>query len=242
MVLNLKIRFTWIINVFLVFLLLISVIGSVSGIYSQIQVIPATPILALTICFILFGILFNFFPKLFSSTINFIKARRKTIFIIFAIGTLCWQALLVIGLSGNTAWDPSIVTTLAAHRSINTWYPDYFSYYPNNFCLLFLERIINSSLHLIGINSYPIFIVTLTVISYLLIDLSIFILFLALKKLFNFRVAIISGIFTWFLIGISPIGVIPYSDIPGFLISSLFLLVYSCKAVSYTHLTLPTKA
>lgn len=229
MVLNLKIRFTWIINVFLVFLLLISVIGSVSGIYSQIQVIPATPILALTICFILFGILFNFFPKLFSSTINFIKARRKPIFIILAIGTLCWQALLVIGLSGNTAWDPSIVTTLAAHRSINTWYPDYFSYYPNNFFLLFLERIINSSLHLIGINSYPIFIVTLTVISYLLIDLSIFILFLALKELFNFRVAIISGMFTWFLIGISPIGVIPYSDIPGFLISSLFLLVYSCK-------------
>lgn len=212
-------------------LLLISVIGSISGIYSQIQAIPAVPILTLTIFFVLFGIVMSFFQKLFPRFINFTRARRKPIFIILAIGTLCWQALLVIGLSGNTAWDPSIVTTLAAHRSINTWYPDYFSYNPNNFFLLFLERIINNILHLIGITSYSSFILTLAVISYLLIDLSILILFFALKKLFNHRVAMISGILTWILIGVSPIGVIPYSDIPSFLISSLFLLVYSYKEV-----------
>ena len=81
MILNLKIRFTWIINIFLMLLLLISVIGSISGIYGQIQAIPAVPILTLTICFVLFGIVMSFFPKLFSRFINFIKTRRKTIFI-----------------------------------------------------------------------------------------------------------------------------------------------------------------
>lgn len=225
---NLRIKFTWIINILLVFLLLISVIGSISSIYNQIQVIPAVLILALTICFIVFGIIFSFFPKLLLSITNFIKNRRKSIFIVLVIGTLCWQVLLVMGLSGNTGWDPSMLTAVAAHRSI-AWYPDYFSNYPNNFFLLLLERIINNLLRLVGINSYSLFIVILSLISYLLIDLSIFILFLSLKKLFNLRVAIISGVLTWGLIGISPIVVIPYSDIPGFLISSLFLFVYACK-------------
>ena len=120
---NLRIKFTWIINILLVFLLLISVIGSISSIYNQIQVIPAVLILALTICFIVFGIIFSFFPKLLLSITNFIKNRRKPIFIVLVIGTLCWQVLLVMGLSGNTGWDPSMITAVAAHRSI-AWYPD----------------------------------------------------------------------------------------------------------------------
>ena len=36
-----------------------------------------------------------------------------------------------------------------------------------------------------------------------------------------------AGVFTWFLLALSPVGVIPYSDIPAFLISCLFLYLYS---------------
>lgn len=226
---NLRIKFTWVINILLMFLLTVSAIGSISNVYNQIQAIPAIMVLALTINFIILGIVFSFFPKLFLRIINFIKNRRKIILVVFTIGTLCWQALLVIGLSGNTGWDPSIITTVAAHRSIDSWFPGYFSNYPNNFFILLLERIINNTLRLVGINSYPLFIVVLAIISYFLIDLSVFILALSLKRLFGLRVAVISGIFAWVLVVISPTVVIPYSDIPGFFISSLFLLIYSYK-------------
>ncbi|MBB1122707.1 hypothetical protein H5S41_01830 [Limosilactobacillus sp. Lr3000] len=155
------------------------------------------------------------------------KWGGKFLLILVSTLTVIWQLLLVIGLSGNTTWDPSIITTLAANKSITSWYPDYFSYNPNNIFLLVLERIINNSLHLIGITSYSAFIMILGMISYFLIDVSIFILFIALKRIFNCQVSILSGIFTWFLLALSPLGVIPYSDILAFLISCLFLYLYS---------------
>ncbi|WP_328797659.1 hypothetical protein [Limosilactobacillus reuteri] len=153
--------------------------------------------------------------------------KMKNVFILISVLTIIWQLLLVIGISGNTAWDPSIITTLAAHKSIESWYPDYFSYNPNNFFLLLLERSLNDLLHLVGITSYPFFIIVLGVISYFLIDIAIFILFIALKRIFNRRVGILASFFTWILLALSPLGVIPYSDIPAFFISCLFLYLYS---------------
>lgn len=157
----------------------------------------------------------------------FFKRRFSSLLILGGVLTIFWQLFLIIGLSGNTTWDPSIITALAAYKSIAPWYPDYFSYNPNNIFLLILERIVNFLLHSIGITSYHTFIIVLGVISYALIDISIFILFIALKKIFNRQVGILAGVFTWFLLALSPVGVIPYSDIPAFLISCLFLYLYS---------------
>lgn len=60
-----------------------------------------------------------------------------------------------------------------------------------------------------------------------MIDIAIFILFIALKRIFNRRVGILASFFTWILLALSPLGVIPYSDIPAFFISCLFLYLYS---------------
>lgn len=228
---KLKLKFTWAVNILLIFLLIISFIGSMSAIYEQLQASSAIVIFILFICFITFGILFNFFQESILNIIKFIKRKKLIFFILISIITILWQILLILGLSGNTAWDPSIITTLASHRSINGWYPDYFSYYPNNNLLLLLERSVNNILHFVGIDSYPVFIIFLTIISYFLVDCSIFILFFALKKYFNIHVAVITGILTWALLGITPMAIIPYSDILGFFISSLFLLIYSYKEI-----------
>lgn len=206
-------------------LLSITFIGSVSSIYGQLQFANATVVLILVLIYFLFGIILYFFPQVVININKFMK--MKNIFILISVLTIIWQLLLVIGISGNTAWDPSIITTLAAHKSIESWYPDYFSYNPNNFFLLLLERSLNDLLHLVGITSYPFFIIVLGVISYFLIDIAIFILFIALKRIFNRRVGILASFFTWILLALSPLGVIPYSDIPAFFISCLFLYLYS---------------
>lgn len=206
-------------------LLSITFIGSVSSIYGQLQFANATVVLILVLIYFLFGIILYFFPQVVININKFMK--MKNVFILISVLTIIWQLLLVIGISGNTAWDPSIITTLAAHKSIESWYPDYFSYNPNNFFLLLLERSLNDLLHLVGITSYPFFIIVLGVISYFLIDIAIFILFIALKRIFNRRVGILASFFTWILLALSPLGVIPYSDIPAFFISCLFLYLYS---------------
>lgn len=218
---NLRSYFTNLIDILLILLLSITFIGSVSSIYGQLQFANATVVLILVLIYFLFGIILYFFPQVVTNINKFMK--MKNVFILISVLTIIWQLLLVIGISGNTAWDPSIITTLAAHKSIESWYPDYFSYNPNNFFLLLLERSLNDLLHLVGITSYPFFIIVLGVISYFLIDIAIFILFIALKRIFNRRVGILASFFTWILLALSPLGVIPYSDIPAFFISCLFL-------------------
>lgn len=222
---NLRSYFTNLIDILLILLLSITFIGSVSSIYGQLQFANATVVLILVLIYFLFGIILYFFPQVVTNINKFMK--MKNVFILISVLTIIWQLLLVIGISGNTAWDPSIITTLAAHKSIESWYPDYFSYNPNNFFLLLLERSLNDLLHLVGITSYPFFIIVLGVISYFLIDIAIFILFIALKRIFNRRVGILASFFTWILLALSPLGVIPYSDIPAFFISCLFLYLYS---------------
>ena len=222
---NLRSYFTNLIDILLILLLSITFIGSVSSIYGQLQFANATVVLILVLIYFLFGIILYFFPQVVININKFMK--MKNVFILISVLTIIWQLLLVIGISGNTAWDPSIITTLAAHKSIESWYPDYFSYNPNNFFLLLLERSLNDLLHLVGITSYPFFIIVLGVISYFLIDIAIFILFIALKRIFNRRVGILASFFTWILLALSPLGVIPYSDIPAFFISCLFLYLYS---------------
>lgn len=220
--------FTSLVNILLILLLSITLIGSVSDIYGQLQSAKPMVVLILVLIYFLFGVILCFFPQVNANINKFIKMKgRKTLLIIGSVLTIIWQLLLVIGLSGNTTWDPSILTTLAAHKSIASWYPDYFSYNPNNVFLLLLQRCLNDLLHFIGITSYPAFIIVLAIVSYFLIDISIFILFFALKRLFNRRVGFFAVFFTWLLLALSPLGVIPYSDIPAFLISCLFLYLYS---------------
>lgn len=224
MILKLRIYFTDLVNVLLILLLSITLVGSVSNIYDQLQTAKPMVVLTIVLLYFLFGIIMYFFLK---QLLIFFKRRFSSLLILGGVLIIFWQLFLIIGLSGNTTWDPSIITALAAYKSIAPWYPDYFSYNPNNIFLLILERIVNFLLHSIGITSYHTFIIVLGVISYALIDISIFILFIALKKIFNRQVGILAGVFTWFLLALSPVGVIPYSDIPAFLISCLFLYLYS---------------
>ena len=121
---NLRSYFTNLIDILLILLLSITFIGSVSSIYGQLQFANATVVLILVLIYFLFGIILYFFPQVVTNINKFMK--MKNVFILISVLTIIWQLLLVIGISGNTAWDPSIITTLAAHKSIESWYPDYF--------------------------------------------------------------------------------------------------------------------
>lgn len=99
---KLKNYFTNFVNVVLILLLSITLIGSVSNVYSQLQSAKPLVVLMLVLLYFLFAIMQYFFPKIVTNIIEFIKMGDKFLLILVSTLTVIWQLLLVIGLSGNT--------------------------------------------------------------------------------------------------------------------------------------------
>ena len=151
---------------------------------------------------------------------NFILVNKSLLLITFFVVTVLWQIIIVLSLSGNTAWDPSIIERAAAKH--NYWVEDYFSFYPNTLLLLFFEHFIYV---IAGHPKLEILTIILNIINLLLLDTSLIILVISLKNTFSKKISIISAFFFWALIVISPLIAIPYSDIWALFLSSLILKI-----------------
>ena len=154
-----------------------------------------------------------------------VRAHRTVIVIGLAGLTILWQLMLVFALTGNTEWDPTILSFAAAGRP--AWVTDYFSTCPNNYLLLVIERVLWKACNLVGIHNYAVFVAGLACLSYLLVDLTIWLVYRVGKATFSPAVGTVAALLLWLLVGITPFAVIPYSDIPALFLNALILLIES---------------
>lgn len=218
--------FKYLINPIFAILLGVSILASMWQLGSYIINAPHSKIIVLLICFFVIGcsVAIFFKPECFKKTCNYFQQHVQLILKIIIAVTILWQLMMAISLAGESWWDPGIISYVASHRSIQHWFPGYFSYYPNNFFLLVLERIVWNCLTIFKIASYVHLVQILAVLSYVLVDLSIWLIYKTVRQnLGQQKSAWIAAGMLWFLIGITPFAVIPYSDIPVMFLSSLVL-------------------
>ena len=90
--------------------------------------------------------------------------------------------------------------------------------------LLIIEKLFQT---IFNIKTHNGLILGLNVLNIFIIDVSVFMLFLAISKLFSKRVAWFTTFLYWLLYMIWPFVVIPYSDNWSILAGTLFLFIYS---------------
>lgn len=211
------------VDFFLIPLLVISICGSISLLPTLLQLVPDKAILFIGLLILAYvGYSLLRVKEKFFRIPNKIK---KLLLIIFICITLIWQFMLVRALSGEFGWDPrSFIEYIYRIPSIINDDKIYFSLYPNNFMLLIIEKLFQAIFNIKTPNGL---ILGLNVLNIFIIDVSAFLLFLAISKLFSKRVAWFTTFLYWLLYMIWPFVVIPYSDNWSILAGTLFLFIYS---------------
>lgn len=219
---NLKKQSSSFINFFLVPLLVISLVGSISLLPGLIQKLPDKIFLVL-VCLLIVGYLFYHYPVLDCK--KFFHYIKIPLLVTIILITIIWQIMLIRSLSGNYGWDPHFML----YDSLKIPYADdisrsYFSLYPNNFLLLIIEKVFQACF---GLKSLASLTYGLNIFNLVIIDISGIVLFFAVKNLFGALSAYCSIFLYWSLYMFWPFVVIPYSDNWAILIGVLFLYLYS---------------
>lgn len=162
----------------------------------------------------------NTFKKGLSATLSFLRVHAKWLTIGVGSLTVIWQWNLVYALSGRINWDPGMLLSLAESKHY-PWLSSYFSSYPNNFFYTFFERTVWDLMGMLGYQTEHNFLIVLGELNYLILDLSALLLYWSLKKQFNQRVATWSLVLNWLLIITAPFGVLPYTDVPAYFLTTV---------------------
>lgn len=211
------------VDFFLIPLLVISICGSISLLPTLLQLVPNKAILCFVGLLILAYVGYSLIAK--QTFLRILNKIKKPLLILLICSTLIWQFMLVRALSGKFGWDPIFfIGYIYRISSIINYDKIYFSLYPNNFMLLIMEKFFQAVFNIKTPNGL---ILGLNVLNILIIDVSVFLLFLAISKLFSKRVAWVTTFLYWLLYMIWPFVVIPYSDNWSVLASTLFLFIYS---------------
>jgi len=169
-----------------------------------------------TICFVLGALLFIFLAFTFRSHIEqfrfFARFGRSTrqrvvggLLLLFVI-----QLIFISQFYSPTAHDSAYIYSIAQSTFAQNSQLTYFSTYPNNFLLLFFEyglHIINEWVGL-GIELYLI----LVILNIVLIDVTIYLIYIITKRLYTQRVASLSLLLGVLLLGFTPWLTAVYSD------------------------------
>lgn len=218
----------FVISILLYGLIVISIMGSSAALVDDLRT-STNHTVALAILLTMIGIIC--FLVRFNTTIKLknVKNLKRLLLILIAIITIIWQFNLVFALSGRMGWDPAITSYVSTNRSLlHTGLSyDYFSYYPNNFLIVAIGRLFWKFLNLIGYTNYSNFVFGLGIVNYILVDFSILLLYSALKRFFNQRVAFASSVISLIMIGLSPVNVIPYTDTFAYFIGVVLIYLLS---------------
>lgn len=220
----------FIINFFLLILVVTSLIGAVSMIPAIVGRTTKVILFFLALVVLMIDIAITYFSNsldLLEKIRDFLVVHKRLLLILLSLLTLSWQLLLLSSLSGQSFWDPSVIESAAAGLKFDK---NYFSFYPNTLLLLFFEHFIYI---LAGHPGLKDFTLILGVINIILLDTSLILLIVSIRRHFNKTVSTISAAFFWILIAISPLVVIPYSDI--------WALFFSSIIVCLGYLTIETK-
>lgn len=209
-------------NVIISVLAVISIIGAVSRIPGNFQDITPATLAILTGIILIF---FCYITGVGTSRIKkYLRRNCKTIIIVLILFTISWQFIILYFLHGNSWWDPGIIEK-AAMGQHNWLGKKYFEYYPNTFLLFVIEHFI---FEVCGEPNFSGFLMILGTINIVMLDVAFVILVYSTYRIYkNKHITLITAFLSWILMVLSPYFIIFYSDIPSFLISSLFILLYS---------------
>lgn len=160
------------------------------------------------------------------------ERKFACIIALLSIPLLAVQGFIIYSVSFQTGWDPKHVFMSAMQFANGESMTEslYFSRYPNNFGLLISEILFIKIAHFFGIYSEQGCYIILEWIGYVLITLSLFFMALILYKITK---SVVLSLYGWFVgaiwIGISPWGLIPYTDSYAIIFTTLGLYWYICK-------------
>lgn len=214
----------FIVNIFFIPLMAISIIGAFGILLNLISSISSNLLFITNFAVILFiaAISFVSISSIIKyKIISFIRSNLRSVFFVLGIALLVWQISIVVTISGFSSWDPGIILLKAMDKSI--WVRDYFSTYSNTVLILLIEHGIWLMFSMPNVENFTLI---LNFINIILIDLGVYFLYRASSALFKSKVKYFVGFVGFVTILIGPWIALPYSDDWAFLLTSasIFLL------------------
>ena len=204
------------------------IVGALLGSLVHLQNILVASRGAIVLCLvlgILVALLSYFYHKVDVLEIVERVKLKKYLLIVMIFITVTWQLLMVLSLSGDSWWDPQILSRVASNNNVEKYMLVYFSTYPNNVFLLWMERIIWRSMVFFNILNYSIYIKVLAIISFALVDCSIWLLAKAMVHRYSSTTVYVTLAIEWILLALTPFAVIAYSDIPALFINTILVFL-----------------
>lgn len=223
---NLKRYSNFIVNVFTVILVLISLLGAISLLAQDIMNASKACIIMLDIIFIL-AILYLLKKEKVKAIIKMvIKTLYQSKWVLTSIMLLLiiWQLYLLITFSGSTNWDPNLILLKATNHFFKGQHL-YFSHYPNLSFILFYEHFLWMLSGKLGIKGFT---YLLGLINIFVIDISLLLLYSISKALKGAKMYVL--LISIIIFGMLPWFCIPYTDCYSFLICTL-LMYYFLKYI-----------
>lgn len=219
---NLKRYSNFIVNVFTVILVLISLLGAISLLAQDIMNASKACIIMLDIIFIL-AILYLLKKEKVKAIIKMvIKTLYQSKWVLPSIMLLLiiWQLYLLITFSGSTNWDPNLILLKATNHFFKGQHL-YFSNYPNLSFILFYEHFLWMLSGKLGIKGFT---YLLGLINIFVIDISLLLLYSISKALKGAKMYVL--LISIIIFGMLPWFCIPYTDCFSFLICTLLILYF----------------
>lgn len=223
---RLKLISNFTISLLLYSLIVISILGSSAELVNDLQT-STNIVVILFLLLVMLGVAciairHNPFLKIRNSP----KWRYVLLFLSITL-TILWQFNLVFALAGRMGWDPASTSYVSTKQSLASAGLDvnYFSYYPNNFLITAIGRWFWNFLNLVGYHKYSDFVIGMGLLNYLLVDLSILLLYRSLNSIFNKKISCLSTFISWIMMGFSPVNVIPYTDTYAYFIGIVLIFI-----------------
>lgn len=197
------------INIFFVFLGILSILGAASLLRNDLSELSGKMVLAIDIAII--GIVL-----IIPLRKDFKRLDNKVTYLLALTALFIWQCWIVMTMTSITKWDPTLILYKAIGHPI--WDRNYFSIYPNNLFLLSAEHFLWL---IFGKPELVLFTKELGFLNIFLLDSSILFLGRILRNNYGKRLSNFYILASLLLIGCSPWITIPYSDIWAFCVSSL---------------------
>lgn len=210
----------FIINFFLLTLIATSLIGAISLVSVTVARASKIILVFLALMILTVDLVVTYFDGsllLLKKVKAFLVAHRRLLLVLLSLFTVLWQLLLIISLSGQSFWDPSIIESAAAGLKFDK---NYFSFCPNTLLLFFFEHTVYI---IAGHPGFRELTLILEVVNLVLLDTSLFILLTSVRRYFNKTTSRITAVLFWILIVVSPLIAIPYSDIWALFFSSIII-------------------
>lgn len=203
-------------------------LSKINSIRIYLGIVEHNQLLLLFIGILLTGIIVCFLQK--SQLLTHIKINKSFFFWAFLI-CFIFQLIATYHYYFTTDWDVGVVfgfSSAIAHKEDLSTFIGYFSRYPNNLVLSYVFASIIKIVHHFGFHNYEYF--SLIIVQCFLNTMTGLLIVSAIKQLFhNDRLCVIGYICYFFLIGISPWVIVPYSDSMGLIFPVLILNIYLIK-------------